>query len=133
MYQSNQNCEIHLEEKNWIELIENTPIHGFDESQFEDIIQTLRSMLNEKPTEPLYENMFDIENSDKIRDCDFKTWIGLNKNDFNDLLLKITIEKCEKPRTALAIYLTKLHTCETFERLAIFSVFVRKLQLNISM
>lgn len=106
-------CLEHLQGNAWNELIDFCNVtHDFDSDYFTDVCTIL--------TRASRNTFLDFERLGAINEDDMHFWTGFNNNQFQ-LILEETpslIERCREPRQALGIYLTKLRTGDSNDRLA---------------
>lgn len=118
-------CGQHLESNSWEELPQFCNVtHNFNAQQFSDVCDMLRMALNRGPR-------LDFNTRGALSNEDMHFWTGRNCEQFDSILQQTPSlsERCKEPRTALGIYLTKLRTGDSDERLAtLFNMSRRKLE-----
>ncbi|CAH2103328.1 unnamed protein product [Euphydryas editha] len=111
-------CDKHLSDEQWELLSQTATSCTYNQSHIEDMIDSLRKLADKQ------QSFFNFEFIDDMCDSQVEQWTGINKDQFKNLLsLLPSLTEAEKknPSTALALYLIKLHTGGTDERL--FSLF----------
>lgn len=112
--QSARSCREHLLANVWDELVNFCNVtQNFNSAQFDDICNTLTKAVR-------HGKQIDFETVGAITDDEMHFWTGLKNRQF-DIILQETpslLESHKKPRLALGIYLYKLRTGESNERLA---------------
>ncbi|XP_045510487.1 uncharacterized protein LOC123705641 [Colias croceus] len=106
-------CRQHLESNNWNDLINNCrTYHDFNAAQFTDICNIFKNAAS-RGTRFDFDSMTELDNEDLF------FWVGFNYEQFNIILNQTpSLANQSRPRTVLGVYLTKLRTGESNERLA---------------
>lgn len=107
-------CHQHLESNLWDELIDNCQTyHDFNAAQFTDICNIFKEAISRA-------SRFDFDTMTQLDNDDLHFWVGLNYEQFNIILNQTPsiAEQSNRPRTVLGVYLAKLRTGESNERLA---------------
>lgn len=107
-------CREHLESNEWNELSNHCNVsHDFDSANFTDVCSIFQETVNRG-------NRFDFDTMTQLDENDLFFWVGYNYEQFNVILHQTPSisEQSNRPRTVLGIYLAKLRTGETNERLA---------------
>lgn len=113
--QSARSCREHLRANMWDELRNScNTTNYFNSAQFDDICSILTRSVQNK------HQLLDFETEGSITDDDMHFWTGLENRQFDTILQETPslLESHKKPRLALGIYLCKLRTGESNERLA---------------
>lgn len=107
-------CREHLEGNEWNELIDHCNVsHEFNAVQFTDVCNIFQDAVNRG-------TRFNFDTMTQLDENDLNFWVGFNYQQFNTILNQTPSisERSNRPRTVLGIYLCKLRTGETDERLA---------------
>ena len=116
-------CASHLQEGDWASYIQRSPKNDFNNKQVEDMFLNLKSQIldlkNQLNQAKKMKNVLDFEQYEDIRDSLFESWTDFTKVQYEAILSAINIRSCMRPKTSLALYLSKLHTGEKNERLAV--------------
>lgn len=105
-------CEIHLRSNDWNEVIDSPNLrHDFNSSHFSHIMSLMKAALSRSSN-------LDFENIENMDDNEIYIRLGLSREQFSDILEQTTSLSGSDSKTALAIYLMKLRSGETNERLA---------------
>lgn len=118
-------CTEHLESNAWNELPQScNTTHDFNTYHFTDICDMLRMALQRGPR-------LDFNTRGALTNEEMHFWTGRKCEEFDSILEETPTlnEMCREPRTALGVYLTKLRTGESDERLAtLFNMSRRKVE-----
>lgn len=106
-------CQPHLVANEWDELRTQRGINDFNSAYMLDIINLYKWGLEKS-------NEMDFENIESVDDNELHFWTGVTKNQFHNILQQTPslLDKTTIPGTVLAIYLMKIRTGDSDERLA---------------
>ncbi|CAH2092865.1 unnamed protein product [Euphydryas editha] len=120
-------CEDHLMHLRWEELLDSVNVtHYFNSRLITDMTNMLIQAVNNT-------SRLDFESPMGLDENELHFWTGLRSEQFNNILEETpSLSQRKRPRTVLGIYLTKLRTGETNERLAtLFNMSRSQLQRNL--
>lgn len=107
-------CQEHLEGNIWDELPQHCNVtHDFNAAQFRDISDIMRRGMQRG-------SRLDFNTIGAVTSEEMHFWTGRSFEQFEEILEQTPSlsQRCKNPRTALGIFLTKLRTGESNERLA---------------
>ena len=123
-------CTDHLESNEWHSLRENCNVsHEFNVAHFTDMSNILISAVNRR-------SRFDFELLESLGDNDIFFWTGLTIAQFNTVLEETPslTQTVNRSRTVIGVYLSKLRTGESNERLAtLFNMSRRTLERKLAL
>lgn len=102
-------CKHHLNERDWYF---DVGLNSYNSAQVEDMVDLLRSI--QKNNSPA----LDFEYIEYLSDEIVQQWTGISADQFIDLAHATSLFNLKRGKTALALYLAKLRTGETDERLS---------------
>jgi len=107
-------CTLHNVPK-WTEVPPNPTNFDYTAADIQKMVDSLRSLHDRTKGSVFNFEFMDDDMDDKV----VHSWTGLNKEQFNELMEETpSLSKCKQANTTLAMYLAKLRTGETDERLA---------------
>lgn len=122
-------CREHLEGNMWDNLLELCNVsHYFNVNYFTDMTNMLIEALNQ-------ESRMDFELLGSLSEADMHFWTGLNTEQFGSVLEETPSlrQAANRPRTVLGVYLSKLRTGESNERLSnLFNMSRRTLERKLA-
>ncbi|CAH2084578.1 unnamed protein product [Euphydryas editha] len=105
-------CDTHLRNNDWDEIIDSPNLrHDFNSAHFLEIMSLLKAAVSRS-------RILDFENIESMDNEEIHIRLGFNREQFSEILIQTPSLAGSNSKTTLAIYLTKLRSGESNERLA---------------